>query len=54
MVKQGRSILVMVRHVMIMYVRVMHVMVWNVREMHVWTEISGQGIIWQGTMHYWY
>jgi hypothetical protein len=46
--------LVMVRHVSIMHirimhVRVMHVMVWNVRNMHVWAEISGQGIIWQGT-----
>jgi hypothetical protein len=44
MVRQVRS-----RLVMMMYVRVMHAMVWNVREMHVWTEMSGQGIIWQGT-----
>jgi hypothetical protein len=40
---------VMIRHVRIMHIRVMHVMVWNVREMHVRAEISGQGIIWQGT-----
>jgi hypothetical protein len=45
MVKQVRSRLVMVGHVMIMYVRLMYVMVWNVREMHVWTDMSGQGII---------
>jgi hypothetical protein len=44
MVKQVRS-----RLVMMMYVSVMHAMVWNVREMHVWTEMSGQGIVWQGT-----
>jgi hypothetical protein len=30
-------------------VREMHAMVWNVRGMHVWAEVSGQGIIWQGT-----
>jgi hypothetical protein len=42
---------IMMMHVRIMYasVRVMYIMVWNVREMHVWAEISGQGIIWQGT-----
>jgi hypothetical protein len=43
------SRLAMVRHLMILCVRLMHVMVWNVREMHVWTEMSGQGIVGQGT-----
>jgi hypothetical protein len=54
MVRNARPRLVMVKHVRIMHIRKIHVrstdlMVWNVREMHVWAEISGQGIIEQGT-----
>jgi hypothetical protein len=39
----------MAMHVRSRVVRVRHVIVWNIREIHVWTEVSGQGIIWQGT-----
>jgi hypothetical protein len=49
MVKQVRSKLVIVRHLMIIYVRLMHVMLRNVGEIHVWAEIRRQRIIWQGT-----
>jgi hypothetical protein len=49
MVRQVWSRLVMVMHVMIRHIMVMHVMVWNVMDMHVWADMSGQGIIVQGT-----
>jgi hypothetical protein len=54
MVIHVRSRLLMVSHVMIMHIRIMnirimHVMVRNLREMHIWGDMSGQGIIWQGT-----
>jgi hypothetical protein len=49
-VKQVESWILMVMHVLIRNVRVLNVvMVWNVREMHIWAEMSGQGIIGQGT-----
>jgi hypothetical protein len=36
-------------YVMKNHVSVMNVMLWNVREMHILADMSGQGIIGQGT-----